>query len=331
MDTFYLGQHQDHCTENLKQNVASFQHLPDAQTAQNRLIEQQLDILIYTDVGMHKDSYFLALQRLAPIQIVFPGHPVTTGSPNIDYFFSNAMIEPEGAQTHYTEKLVLFPKGFGNYHSILQPPAGSRNELGWPENKRIYFCPMTLIKVHPSFDFLLAEILQRDPDAEVWFVENQKDTQMHQLLKQRFQRTIAEVAERIHFMPWMSRERFYQAIQCADVNLDTPYFGAGTTTRMVLGLYQPLVSLQGEFFRSRIPAQCYRRLQLESELLLTSPQAYIEKALQLAQDLSYRQQIQQALKERVHILFNETDKSQHVADFLLKAARHYPQLIGYED
>ncbi len=40
-----------------------------------------LDILFYPDLGMTPLTYFLAFARLAPVQCVSWGHPVTTGIP----------------------------------------------------------------------------------------------------------------------------------------------------------------------------------------------------------------------------------------------------------
>ena len=35
------------------------------------------------------------------------GHPVTTGLDTMDYFVSSRLIEPAGAQSHYSERLML--------------------------------------------------------------------------------------------------------------------------------------------------------------------------------------------------------------------------------
>src|SRR5205814_6934306 len=68
--------------------------------------QQRLDILHYTDIGMGERSYTLAATRLAPIQCVTWGHPMTTGLPSVDYFISSEDLDAPDAQDHYTEKLV---------------------------------------------------------------------------------------------------------------------------------------------------------------------------------------------------------------------------------
>ncbi|CAN0142117.1 unnamed protein product, partial [Hapterophycus canaliculatus] len=54
----------------------------------------QVDVLLYTALGNTLWSHLLALGRLAPVQIAFGhGHPVTSGSPGIDYFVSSDLFE----------------------------------------------------------------------------------------------------------------------------------------------------------------------------------------------------------------------------------------------
>ena len=48
--------------------------------------KQTLDILIYTDLGMHSFPSLLAHSRLARYQLAWWGHPVTSGIDTIDYY-----------------------------------------------------------------------------------------------------------------------------------------------------------------------------------------------------------------------------------------------------
>ena len=57
--------------------------------ARRQIADQELDVLYYADIGMDPLTYFLAFARLAPVQCVTWGHPVTTGIPTIDYFLSS--------------------------------------------------------------------------------------------------------------------------------------------------------------------------------------------------------------------------------------------------
>ena len=70
----------------------------------------ELDVLFYADIGMDPTTYFLAFSRLAPVQCVTWGHPVTTGIPNIDDYLSSDVFEAPGAEAHYTERLIRLPR-----------------------------------------------------------------------------------------------------------------------------------------------------------------------------------------------------------------------------
>src|SRR5262249_3326391 len=126
----------------------------------------QLDILFYTDIGMEPFSYTLGFSRLAPIQCVGWGHPVTTGSKAIDYYLSSDLFESTEADQHYTEQLVRL-KNLPTYYYRPTPryPVRGREYFGLPHGARLYGCPQSIYKFHPDFDELLAGILRADSSA----------------------------------------------------------------------------------------------------------------------------------------------------------------------
>ncbi len=67
---------------------------PHLLAAREQIAQERLDVLLYTDVGMDSLPYYLAHGRLAPVQCVTWGHPLTTGLPTIDYFISSVDLEP---------------------------------------------------------------------------------------------------------------------------------------------------------------------------------------------------------------------------------------------
>ena len=74
-------------------------------------------------------SYALAFSRLAPVQCVTWGHPVTTGIPTLDYFISSDLLEADGAEDHYTERLVRL-KTLPIYYYRPEVPPRSRRRCG---------------------------------------------------------------------------------------------------------------------------------------------------------------------------------------------------------
>src|SRR5262249_24413673 len=57
-----------------------------------------LDVVVFLDVGMEPSMTQLAALRLAPIACLAWDYPVTSGLPSIDYFLSSALAEPAHAQ-----------------------------------------------------------------------------------------------------------------------------------------------------------------------------------------------------------------------------------------
>src|SRR5260370_5021958 len=108
----------------------------------------------------------MACTRLAPVQCVHWGHPLTTGLPTVDYFLSGRRLEVPEADAHYVEKLVRFERVPMHYERpVLSRPAKSRAELGFSERVTLYGCPQTLFKFHPEFDALLAGVLRGAPNV----------------------------------------------------------------------------------------------------------------------------------------------------------------------
>ncbi|MEY2979203.1 MAG: hypothetical protein RLZZ435_3342, partial [Cyanobacteriota bacterium] len=101
------------------------QDFPDVAQWLDRVIEtvqdHPLDIIVFTDVGMDIKSTLLARLRLAPVQCVLWGHPVTTGSEVIDYFLTADLMEPDDAPDHYSEQLVHLPNISWSYPQVGLP------------------------------------------------------------------------------------------------------------------------------------------------------------------------------------------------------------------
>ena len=83
--------------------------LPDTNIFERRHIieEQKLNILIYCDIGMAPDTYFLSYSRLAPIQCNTWGHSDTSGIDTIDYYLSSVYYEKDinHPEDNYSENL----------------------------------------------------------------------------------------------------------------------------------------------------------------------------------------------------------------------------------
>jgi protein O-GlcNAc transferase len=285
--------------------------------ARGIIAEAGLDILVYCDIGMEPLSYYLGFARLAPVQCVLQGHPVTTGIPNIDYFISSAWQEPEDYRDHYTEACVRLSDIA--FHYLQEPTAmpGTRAGFTLPDDKRLYFCPQTLFKFHPDFDAMLAGILRRDPDGLVLLLRDRSGYRSWQL-RDRLNAALGEDARRVVWLDRMPRERFYTLMTLSDVILDTPYFSGGNTTIQSLALGLPTVTFASPHVRGRITMGWMRILET-MDLIAGDADAYADIAVSVARDKAFRESVLTRLRVNAPKLFRRDGVTREHERFFIAA------------
>jgi predicted O-linked N-acetylglucosamine transferase (SPINDLY family) len=290
----------------------------DLYRARDIIAAEQLDILFYPDIGMTPLTYFLAFARLAPVQCVSWGHPVTTGIPAIDYFISAKSIEPPDAQTHYSERLILLDRLPAYYFRPHHEPAAfTRAELGFPDRAKLYVCPQSLFKLHPDFDLVLATLLRRDPEARLLLLSG-IHKHWDRLMGARIAQSFPDVAQRVIFVPRIPQAEFFRLLMMADVILDPPFFGGGNTSYEALAMGLPIVSWPGQFMRGRVTEGCYRQMGF-TELVAESLDSYVEIALRLAHDRTWREQVKNEIAQRSSALYEDAGMLAQMEDFLCAA------------
>ena len=290
----------------------------DLAAARQAIAQAGLDVLFYTDIGMEPTTYFLAFSRLAPVQCVTFGHPVTTGIAAVDYFLSARDLETNDARAHYTETLIRL----STVPTFFRPPAPAavpptRTDLGLPADARLYFCAQNLIKIHPEFDAVLADILRRDPKGLLVLIDN-KAAQLTQLLMERLRRAIPDAPKRIVLLPFLKLDALLGFLPSVDAILDTPVFGGGTTSLEMFSVDAPILTWPGPFARSRITHALYRQMRVTG-LVAQNATDYVELALRLANDVQWRGALQQELRQKKHVLYENAAVVREVEQFLVAA------------
>ena len=266
---------------------------------------------------MESLTYFLAFARLARVQCVTLGHPVTSGIPTIDYFLSCGSPRAcgrrrtlHGASRSVCQLAALFIRTADHRN----PPL-SRGNFPLPCDTRWYVCHQTLFKIHPDFDRIIGEILRRDPKGiAVFFTGQQPD--WTSLLQERLRVSLSDHTSRVYFLPRMPYEEYLGFLRLADVLIDSVHFSAGTTTYHALALGVPLVTLPGAFARGRGTAAVYRRIGV-FDCIAQSPEDYVRRAVMIAKDRSLRDSIGATLRDRVGMLFSNRAAHQEMEAFFL--------------
>ncbi len=289
-----------------------------APTARQAIADLELDVLFYADVGMDPLTLSLSHSRLAPVQCVTWGHPVTSGSSAMDYFVSSNLIEPEGAERHYTEQLVQLnhlPAYY--YRPRLSGPPASRAQLGLPEGRNIYLCPQSLFKFHPDFDPLLADILRNDANGVVAIVEAAHPT-WNAALANRFKRSLGDLSDRVVWLPRLKQEAFLHLLATSDVMLDPLHFGGGNTSYEGLAVGTPVVTLPSAFMRGRVTLGCYRQLDV-LDCVAQDARQYVALANRLACEPAFRDDVSQRILASGDRLFEDRTAVREIEDFLTRA------------
>lgn len=290
-------------------------HVP---TARQAILDLKLDVLFHADIGMDPTTFSLAFSRLAPVQCVTWGHPLTTGIPVIDYFISSELIEPEGAEEHYTEKLVrLKTLPFYYYRPAAPSPLRGREQFGLPADSHVYSCLQTLFKFHPQFDEALGGILRRDPRGIVVMLQG-KHQHWEEMLRRRWATTLPDVVDRIRFFPPQQRGDFLNLMAVSDVLLDTYPFSGGNTSYEGLALGVPIVTLAAPFMRGRITYALYKKMGM-MDCVAATPAEYIERAVELGTDAERRRIVREKIAAASGVLFEDMEAVRELEAFFVKA------------
>ena len=279
--------------------------------------QAQFDILYYWEVGTDSLNYFLPFCRLAPVQCASWGWPVTSGIPTLDYFISCVLLETNEAANHYSEELIEFEKLPTYYYrppvpKDLQP----KSHFGLPTDKNLYLCAQNLRKVHPDMDELFLQILKKDPKGVLVFIYDKQAT-ITEKLAQRLQKTCSNFFDRIHFLKRMPETKYLNLVAIADVVLDTLHYTGGANTAYdAFATGTPYVTLPTEFHRGRFGMAAYLQLGV-TDLIAESKADYVEKAIQVANDKSYRADLKRQILEKSTAIFEDKQAVEELEDFFL--------------
>jgi len=307
---FSLGEYKDHFSELYEQNSAHYQkftNLQDFSSIINAIRQSNLDLLIFTDIGMDVITYTLAGLRLAPIQCAMVGHGTTTGLPTIDYYISGDFEAPS-AQNQYREKLIRLPNlGAAQYLPDSPIPTISRADLGIPDDAVLFISCANGIKHRAEREQLYVEILCQAPNAWVLIKPFTTPDGLDGRLAKRIKALAAEkgVADRLLILPSISHYRSVLGLlSIADIQLDTYPYGGWTTNLEALYSGLPIVTQEGELSRSRWGGGMLRALGI-NEGIAANEDEFVAWAVKFAQDPDLRWRLSRQIKANVEqVLFN---------------------------
>ena len=320
---WYTGATLDVQAEVLKAGAHQFKHVKSG--VKDTIADIQavdLDVMIFPDVGMDTQQQVLAAWRLARLQVALYGHPISTGLPQMDVYFSADALEPDHAQSDYNERLVKLPE-LGA--ALLAPdclPERSKIDSATPVR---LLCVQNLAKLTPEFDVAIAEILTKS-SASLTFIDRQPVLSARYLARLQGVLSAHSVAfERIELAPACAYREFMQQLADAELVLDSPWFSGGASSVDTLSAGTPILAWESRFARGRQTSAMLEILGLP-ELVAANKDDFVAKALAIMGDPDQRVQMRKKIKENAHRLFSAAATKQFVVEVLALAdmARSQP-------
>ena len=322
---YHLGADQDATSAALAACCTAYRSGTASDTAwAAQIAADRLDALIYPEIGMHPLPVQLGTRRLAPLQCVAWGHPVTSGLPEIDCFLSSDLMEPPDGERHYTECLVRLPNLSIDYAPL--PDRGGilpRGSIGVADDAVVYLCLQSLPKYLPRYDAVLPRIAARVPAARFLFIGT--GAAPMEVLHARLERCFAAAglsAERhVCFVAPVPAEDFPALLRCGDVFLDSIGWSGGNTTLEAIAAGLPVVTIPSKLMRGCHSAAILRQMGLDQRIAVDLDD-FVTRAVQLA-DAAQRDSFREVIVQRRHLLYHDLTPVRALEQFIISRIASY--------
>jgi predicted O-linked N-acetylglucosamine transferase (SPINDLY family) len=264
------------------------------QAAAEVIRNDRIDILVDLTVHTSNNRLPLFTWKPAPIQVTYLGSPMSTGLRAMDYRISDPYLDPPDVASIWPERIVRLPETFWCYDPLTdQPPV---NPLPALAGKPLTFgCLNKFAKVNRHVLELWARVLLAAPNSRLILLA---DPGSHR------DRTISVFAEagvepdRIQFESRRSRADYMRLYHNLDIALDTFPYNGHTTSLDALWMGVPVVSLVGSLPVSRAGLSLATNIGLP-EFAVDSSEAFVARALDLANDLPKLAELRSTLRARM--------------------------------
>jgi len=267
----------------LFKNVDYIVELPPTNKAAQITTIENLDLDILVDMCGHTSNNApeaMDILRAKPARVIcnYFAYPGTTGIQAVDFKIGDTIALPESSRALFTEDFQHIDNGFHSYKPIYDVDIVKTNnttvQFGVFNNPQ---------KFTIAWLDAVATILKRTPDSRVHFCYaglSDKSLQFyyHTELENR-----GIPNTRVLFHEASEFGEYASLFKNIDIALDTFPYNGGTVSIECIYFKTPYVSLLGEDYVARVGASILHQVA-HPELVATSVEDYIEKAVTLAAD-----------------------------------------------
>ena len=293
--------------------------------AAQRISAAGIDVLVYLEVGMSPLAHALSALRLAPVQCLAAGHPVSSGMDSIDYFLSPESMEPTDAQAHYRERLELLP-GVGICMPARRDPAPdkTRGDFDLEPDSVVFTSPQSLWKYRPGDEHAYARILAgTDNDAIMLFVDEGMPARARAFafrLRAACEALGVDFDARVRITPRKGYADYLALLGMCDVFLDSFHWSGGVTTFDALALGVPVVTLPGTRMRGRQSYGMLKELGIE-DTIACNVDDYVRIACGLGRDPAWRKDLSARILAAHPRLFDDRRPVDALESFFMRCTR----------
>lgn len=220
---------------------------------------------------------------VAPVQVTYLGHPVTTGLDAMDARLVDSTTDPAGNECLSVERLVRLDPVFIAFGAAIDAPEVAARGPG--RDASITFGSFNAVtKLSDACVALWSRVLARVGGSRLVLKgATLGEAALRDLTRQRFAAYGVDPARVEVLAPTRATREHLEAYAQVDVALDTyPYHGT-TTTCEAIWMGVPVVTLMGDRHASRVGGSLLRAVGLGS-LVAQDEEDFVEIATELARD-----------------------------------------------
>jgi len=310
--------------------------------ARNIILTDELDILMFCNVGDEETNTYLCHSRLAPVQLIHAwGFGTTTASKAIDYVIIMNEEVPD-CQKNYVEKTLAMnnlsvyyyepkindPMGVGHlFNHSVEVPKKTRSDFNLSDDIIIYGCIQQVFKFDILYVETLLKIVENDRKSILLL---RKDDVSHDIfidsLCDYFGERFEKVRHRIRFVEKMDSTNYLQLMGLCDVHLDPEPFGMGISAFDGFAIEVPIVTKPSRYLRGRMVYILYKKMGIE-DISCDTDEEYENKAFELANNVDgYRDKIVELIRENKHKIFENKDVISEYDDLFMTFKDHIQKM-----
>ncbi|MEX2642009.1 MAG: tetratricopeptide repeat protein [Acetobacterales bacterium] len=266
----------------------------DHATAARRIHDDGIDILVDITGWTRHGRPEIAALRPAPLQVMFFGHPGTSGAGFFDYCIVDRVVVPGDQAPHFSEALAWLPDCYQmnpRPGPIPEPP--DRTTVGLPAEGVAFGALTQSYKIDPAMFDVWMRLLRETPGSVLWLLHGSVQTEAN-LRREAAAREVDP--SRLLFAGKVARAEHLARTGCADLILDTRLYNGHTTTTDALVAGVPVVALKGRHFASRVSASVLQAHGL-GQLVAESLDEFHALASRIAGDATERRRLRARIAE----------------------------------